>query len=339
MNGGQCDDAIGGRSVAVPLEAWGSIQGDHLMLTRRNMLISTMAGLGVAVLRMPSVRANDWQGKFSTLNFGVVSSENEADRIAHYQTFVAYMEGRLGVPLKMHQATDYAGTIEALKARKLEFARFGAVSYAQAWLITGGKVEPIAVETDSDGSVSYHSVIAVKADSPYQSLDDLKGKSLAFADPNSTSGFVAPSYFLREEGINPESFFGRTGFSGSHENGILAVLNGTYDAAATSWTNEERSNVARMESKGMIPKGQIRYLWKSPKLPNGPWATHADLPTALKVDIRAALVALPTSNPSAWKDITDGKSKGVEETTHADFEPIIRMIKDNQRARRDAKSN
>jgi phosphonate transport system substrate-binding protein len=273
------------------------------------------------------------------LNFGVVSSENEADRIARYKAFVAYSERRLQVPIKMHQATDYAGTIEALKARKLEFARFGAASYAQAWLITGGKVEPIVVETDSEGSVSYHSVIAVKADSPYQSLDDLKGKSLAFVDPNSTSGFVATAYFLREDGINPETFFGRTGFSGSHENGIIAVLNGTYDAAATSWTNEERSNVARMERKGMIPKGQIRYIWKSPKLPNGPWAMHADLPAALKVDIRAALVALPTADPQAWKDITDGKSKGVEETTHVAFEPIIRMIKDNQRARRDARSN
>ena len=138
---------------------------------------------------------------FSTLNFGVVSSENEADRITRYKAFVAYMEQHLQVPIRMHQATDYAGTIEALKARKLELARFGAASYAQAWLITGGKVEPIVVETDNEGSVAYHSVIAVKADSPFRSLEDLKGKSLAFADPNSTSAFVAPSYFLREQGI------------------------------------------------------------------------------------------------------------------------------------------
>jgi phosphonate transport system substrate-binding protein len=206
-------------------------------------------------------------------------------------------------------------------------------------LITGGKVEPIVVETDSEGSVAYYSVIAVKVDSPYRSIEDLKGKSLAFADPNSTSAFVAPVYFLREQGIDPGAFFGRTGFSGGHENGIIAVLNGTYDAAATSWTNEERSNVARMELKGMIPKGQIRYIWKSPQIPNGPWAMRADLPMALKSDIRATLVGLPTADPTAWKDITDGKSKGVEEITHADFEPIIHMIKDNQRARRDAKSN
>jgi phosphonate transport system substrate-binding protein len=309
------------------------------MQTRREMLIRTITGLGVAALPLTRVSANEWRRQVSALNFGVVSSENEADRITRYKAFVAYLEARLQVPIRMHQASDYAGTIEALKARKLEFARFGAAAYAQAWLITSGKVEPIVVEADSEGSVSYHSVIAVKVDSPYRSLEDLKGRSLAFADPNSTSGFVAPSYFLREQGIDPDTFFGRTGFSGSHENGIIAVLNGTYDAAATSWTNEERSNVARMEFKGMIPKGQIRYVWKSPQLPNGPWSMHADLPMALKGDLRATLVALPSADPAAWKDITDGKSKGVEETTHAAFEPVIRMIAANQRARRDAKSN
>jgi len=102
------------------------------MQTRREMLISTITGLGVAALGIPWVRANEWRSQFSTLNFGVVSSENEADRIARYKAFVAYLERRLQVPIKMHQATDYAGTIEALKARKLELARFGAAAYAQA---------------------------------------------------------------------------------------------------------------------------------------------------------------------------------------------------------------
>lgn len=108
------------------------------MHTRREMLIRTITGVGVAALGIPPVSANEWHSQFSTLNFGVVSSENEADRLARYQAFVAYLERRLQVAIRMHQATDYAGTIEALKARKL-----------------------------------------------------------AFADPNSTSAFVAPSFFLR----------------------------------------------------------------------------------------------------------------------------------------------
>ena len=93
-----------------------------------------------------------------------------------------------------------------------------------------------------------------------------------------------------------------------------------------------------MEGKGMIARGQTRVIWTSPKLPGSPWAMHTDLPSSLKADIRAALIQLPTADPQAWQDLTDGKNKGVLEISHADYGPIIRMIKDNQRARRDVKS-
>ena len=249
-------------------------------------------------------------GTFPELNFGVISSENEADRVSRHQRFLAYMERTLRVKLRMHNATDYAGTVEGLKARKLEFARFGPASYAQAWLVTGGKVEPLAVQTDSDGFAGYHAIIVVRTDSTYQRVEDLKSKSLAFADPNSTSGYVAPNYFLKEAGFDPGKHFGRTGFAGSHENGVVAVINGTYDAAATWWTNEERGNVQRMEQKGMIPKGQVRYVWKSPKLPESPWAIHTDLPPDLRRDVRAALLGLPSADPQAWKASPTASRRG-----------------------------
>jgi phosphonate transport system substrate-binding protein len=89
----------------------------------------------------------------------------------------------------------------------------------------------------------------------------------------------------------------------------------------------------------MIPTGQTRMIWKSPKLPSSPWAIHTDMPASLKADVRATLLALPTADPQAWKELTDGKNQGVQEITHADYEPIVRMIKDNQRACRDVKSN
>jgi phosphonate transport system substrate-binding protein len=96
--------------------------------------------------------------------------------------------------------------------------------------------------------------------------------------------------------------------------------------------------VTRMEGKKMIPAGQIRYVWKSPKLPSSPWAIPTDLPASLRSEARAALVALPTNAPQVWKDLLDGQSTGVQEITHAEYEPIIRMIKANQVARRDGKS-
>jgi phosphonate transport system substrate-binding protein len=304
------------------------------MTTRRALIVGAAAVASSRWLRPRPAAGADWRRDFPELNFGIISSENEADRVARHQRFHAYMERALRVKLRMHNATDYAGTIEGLKARKLEFARFGPASYAQAWLVTGGKVEPLAVQTDKDGFAGYHSVIVVKTDSPYRRVEDLAGKSLAFADPNSTSGYVAPHYFLKEAGFEAARHFGRTGFSGSHENGVIAVINGTYDAAATWWTNAERGNVQRMEGKGLIPRGQVRIVWTSPKLPESPWAIHTDLPPDLRHDVRAALLALPTADPAAWRDLTDGKSKGLIAIAHPDYAPVVRMVQATQRERR-----
>ena len=304
------------------------------MTTRRDVVLGLAAGLTGVILRPQTARAASWRSSFPTLAFGVISAENEADRAMRHQPLVAYLEKRLGTKMRMHHATEYAGTIEALKARKIEFARFGPASYAQAWLVTNGKVEPIAAATDSDGYAAYHSVVVVKTDSAFKSLDDLKGRSLAFADPNSTSGYVAPAYFLREQGIDLAKYFGRTGYAGSHENGIIAVVNGTYDATVTWWTNEQRSNFLRMEEKGMVPKGSVRVVWKSPALPESPWAIHTDLPPDLKADVRSALMAFPTAEPAGWRALMDGKSKGLVEVRHADYEPVVRMIQANQRERR-----
>jgi phosphonate transport system substrate-binding protein len=279
--------------------------------------------------------AATWQDKYPTVSFSVISSENEADRIARHQKMISYLEKTLGMKVKMHVATEYAGTIEAMKSGMVQFAQFGPASYAAAWEITGGNVEPFLAGTDSAGNVGYYSVIAVKVSSPFRSLDDLKGKTFAFADPNSTSGYLVPSFYLRRQGYPSDKFFSKTGFSGSHENSILAVLNGTYDAAATFWNDDRIGNVQRMEEKGMIPQGQIRFIWKSPKLPGDPvYVMNKSLPVELKTLIKTALLTMPEADPAAWKDLTGGKYKTMKEVSHADYVDIIEMRRENLKDRR-----
>ncbi len=305
------------------------------------MLIKSLLILAFSLLTLfgsgwtTPVFAERWQDKYPTLNFSRISSENEADRLARDRRFLAYLEKAFGVKLKTHVATEYAGTIEALRSKKVEFAVLGPASYAAAWEITGGKVEPILAGTDKNGNLGYYSVIAVKKDSPYQTIQDLKGKTFAFADPNSTSGFLIPSYYLRKQGYPPDTFFGKTGFSGSHENSILAVFNGSYDAGANWWNDDRYSNISRMEEKGMIPKGQLRIIWKSPRLPGDPvWVVHKDLPAQMIADIKAVLLAMPTAAPEAWKDLSGGKSASLKEVAHRDYEDIIQIRKENLKQRK-----
>ena len=289
---------------------------------------------GLMLLSQTSAMAEAWQKEYPVVTLGVITSENEADRVERYKPVRAYLEKELNVEIKWRSATDYAGVIEALKSRKIEIARFGPASYAKAWIVTKGKVEPLVGELDKKGDFGYHSVIVVKEDSPYLELEDLKGKTFAFADPNSTSGHQAPRYFLAEAGYDPDSFFGSTSFSGSHENSVMALLNGTFDAAATWWRSKTRSNPNRMEEKGMIEPGQWRVIWKSPRLPSSPWAMHTDLPKQMRDDIREALYSMKDNDPDAWQALTDGKASGFRKVSHEDYAAIVRMIDHNLKQRR-----
>lgn len=275
-----------------------------------------------------------WQDKYPVLNLGVITSENEADRTARYAPVQEYLEKELGVKINWRVATDYAGIIEGVKAGKIDIARFGPASYAKAWMVTKGEVDPLVGELDTRGIFGYHSVVVVKTESPYQKLEDLKGKTLAFADPNSTSGHQAPRYFMGEYGIKVDDHFENTPFSGSHENSVMGLVNGTFDAAATWWRNEEHSNPSRMEGKGMIEPGQWRVIWKSPKLPSSPWAMSTKLPKDMRADVKRALLDMPTRSPAAWQGMTSGKASALREVTHKDYESIVRMIKHNLRERR-----
>jgi phosphonate transport system substrate-binding protein len=298
-------------------------------MTRRTATALTLAGVASLALGATTAHAADWRQKYPEITVGVGTSENEADRLQRYKPVLAYFEKTLGVKVNWRSATDYAGIVEGLKAGKISVARFGPAAYAKAWVITKGEVEPLVGELTKDGDFGYYSVIVVKKDSPYKSLEDLKGKKFAFADPNSASGHQAPRYFLSESGVDADKFFGSTAFSGSHENSIIALYNGTFDAAATWYNSEERSNITRMEGKKMIEPGQWRVIWKSPLLPSSPWAMSAKMPKEMRDDVRQALVKMKDADPAAWKSLTDGKSSGVREVSHKDYEAMVRMIKAN----------
>ncbi len=293
--------------------------------------IALMAAALVGLAAFPA--AADYKKEFKELRFGITSSENEKDSMARFDVFAAYLRDRLGVPVTVHRGTDYAAVVEALRAKKLEFARMGPAAYARGVQVMGKGIVPVAKDMDLDGAVGYHSTIVVKADSPYRSLADLKGKSLAFADPNSGSGYMAPSYFLSKDGMEPTKYFGRTGFAGNHEQGVFAVINGTYDAAATWWNNDLRSNVARMEEKKMIPPGQVRIIWTSPLIPNSPWVARA-LPEDLLKAYADALLAMPTAAPEVWNRVHDGKMLKTVPARPEDYLDAVRMIEENTKARK-----
>jgi phosphonate transport system substrate-binding protein len=289
-----------------------------------------MAGVIVAVFLSyltPAVAA-DWRQEYKEINMGVITEENAEDRAKRWDPVRDYLSKELGVPVKWREATDYAGVIEALKAKKVELAWFGPASFARAWIVTEGQAVPLAAEIDKDGGFGYFGVIIVKKDSPYKTVEDLKGVRFGFADPNSTSGYQAPNFFLTEQGYKPDEFFGSTTFSGSHENSVKMLYEDNFDAVATWWTNDKKSNMSRMEDKGMIEPGAYRIIWKSPRLPSDPFTVPAWLPQQMQDDIQKVLLAMPEKDPAAFKALMGG-SQGFRAVTLEDYQPVIRFVKAN----------
>lgn len=290
------------------------------------MRIITAALLTLAAAS--SALAQDWKEDYKTVRIGVSSAENEADRMVRWEPYRKYLEDALGVKVEIFTAGSYDGIVQALAADQIEVASIGSSAYAAAWTASDGKVRPILAAQEKDGSTGYYSVIAVRCDSGYKSIEDLKGKVVAFADPDSTSGYAVPYYNLVQQEIEPSSYFSATPFAGSHEAGVQGVVNKQFDAAATYINNEVTGIPQRMVEKGMIPDGEICFIWESPEITNGPVTVRTNLPEEMVDAIKAAYLTAPTAAPEAFTAITGGEganTKGYVEVDHDRYQWIVDM--------------
>ena len=252
------------------------------------------------------------------------------------------MSQQLGMPVKLFPAADYAGVMQGIAAGQLEAAEFGASGFAGAWLDCKC-LEPVVVPTEKDGSTYYYSVMVVRADSGIKTLDDMKGHSLAWADPNSTSGYLIPSATLKAKGIKLDDgvYFSKTGFSGGHEQGVVAVLNKQYDGTVT-WTSGQgektegytRGNIRSMVDKKMLKMSDINIIWQSGKIPNGPWTVRSALPDDLKKTFTAFMLDLPKSHRAIYDDVEMGSGVGYAPATMELYHDIIELRLAEQRANR-----
>jgi phosphonate transport system substrate-binding protein len=171
-----------------------------------------------------------------------------------------------------------------------------------------------------------------KADSGIESLADMEGKTLAFADPNSTSGYLVPNAELREQGIDPDAFFSSTGFGGGHEQAVVAVLNGQYDAGVT-WTSGvgdinqgySRGNLRSMVDRGMLDMSEIQIIWQSNLITNGPRVIRTDVPQELKDLVMGAMMQMQVLDRDCFNAINDGEAMGYWPINVDFYMPIINM--------------
>ena len=305
------------------------------MSLNRAIQTTTTAAV-VAVMLIATTAANaDWRTQYPTINFGVLTLENQMTTVDRYNIYIAYAEKKLGVKIKLFQASDYAGVGQALIAGHLQMARIGGAGYASVWLDCNGCIEPLVTTEGLDGTTGYLSILTVRTDSPYQSLQDLKGKSIAFADPNSTSGYIVPMVMLTKAGIDPDKFFGKTSFSGGHEQSVIALLKGTYDAVYT-WTakNDSFGNLRMMMDKGLLKRDQVRIIGTSDPIRNPLLAVRNELPAQMKKDIAQMYFDMATENKAVLRAAAQGDVKRYVAVTHEDYATQIEARKFLRAARK-----
>lgn len=298
-----------------------------------NKLFAQAAVAALGLVSVIPAQAADWREDYRIIRFGILSEENAADAVLRHEPLRVYLEKTLGVTVELFTAANYDGSIQALAANQIEFSTLGSSGYAAAWTATKGGVLPLVSTVDDQGRTGYNSIIVTRCDSPYKTVADLEGKVLAFADPDSTSGYNVPFFNLKEQGFDPQTFFSAIPFSGSHEAGVMGVAGGQFDAAATYRSAEDDSVPSRMEGKGMLEEGVICEIWTSPEITNGPVTARSNLPPELIDAMRKAFMDMAENDRETLQAVSPEAADYVE-TNHETYEWIVEMREWFRRNRR-----
>ncbi|RUY21528.1 phosphonate ABC transporter substrate-binding protein [Mesorhizobium sp. M7A.F.Ca.US.001.04.2.1] len=284
--------------------------------------------VSIVALTIGAAQAED----LKEFRIGILGGENEADRLRSFQCLVDKLPSVLGVEkVSLFPAADYDGTVQGLLGGTLDYAELGASAYAKVYLENKDAVEPILTTVQTDGSTGYYSIMVARADSGIKTLADMKGKKLGFADPDSTSGYLIPVTSLPKDiGADVKTYFASTGFGGGHEQLVLEVLKGTFDAG-TTWGSGvgafkdgyTSGNLRKMVDKGILDMDDLVELWKSPLIPNGPIVVRTSLDAGIKAKFKDFMVSLPQSDPACFASIQGGDYKSFTEVTPAFYQPII----------------
>jgi phosphonate transport system substrate-binding protein len=277
--------------------------------------IAIMMGLGLAgfaALALQSLAQADRTGWPTEVVYATVPTEASKDATQRYTPLIAHLEKTLNVKIKFQNGADYTAVIIAQRAKQVDIADYGANSYLDA-VEQGANVEALVIADNVKGGSTYKSIVLVKKDSPIKTMAEAKGKTFSFVDPESTSGYLIPLvYFLKDLKVKPEEYFSKVVFAGTHENSILSVARGTVEVGAA---NDQ--GLATAIEKGVLKSDDVRAIWTSKPIPNGPTAIRKDLPESFRKAVKAAFLAF--KDP---KGLDSFNIKGFLASEDKDFDPI-----------------
>ena len=254
-------------------------------------------------------------------NIGILGGENAQDRLASNECLRAKVEAALGVPVKLFTPADYDGVIQGLLGGTLDYAWLGASAYAKIQLTDPEAVEVKLTKMNTNGSTGYYSIGFTRKDTGITSMDEAKGKVFAFADPNSTSGYLVPGAELAGKYGKLEEYFAEVKMSGGHEQTIVGVANGDFDAGVSwadgvgNWEDGYNSGAFRKAADaGLVDMNDLVEIWRSSLIPEGPMVVRKALPQDVKDKVTQLTADLWETDAECAYGVAAGEAK--------DFVPV-----------------
>lgn len=270
------------------------------------------------------------------ISFGIIATDAAAAQRERWEPFFRDMEKKTGLKIKSFYAPDYAGVIEAMRFNKVQVAWFGNKSAMEA--VDRAEGEIFAQVMYADGSFGYHGLLITHQDSPYRSLDDVlkNARTINFGigDPNSTSGFLVPTFYVfAKNNVDHRSAF-KTIRNASHGANLQAVLARQVDVATNN-----TEDLGKLEATKPELARQIRVIWKSPLIPSDPFVWRKDLDPAVKAKLKPFVLNYAKSDPeekAILKNIYN--YGGFRDSNNDQLLPIrqLELFKDRRKVEGDA---
>ena len=281
-----------------------------------NKFMATSAAALALGMAGTSVLAQD-------INLGIISTEATQNLKQDWEPLIADMKKQTGLNVTAFFAPDYASIIEGMRFNKVQVAWFGNKAAAEAVDRASGEV--FAQMVNADGTQGYYSHLIVNTDSGLNSLDDVlkNGKNLSFGngDPNSTSGFLVPGFYVFSKNkIDAKTHFKVTR-SANHETNALAVANKQVDVA----TNNSE-NLEKIQQRYPDKFKSIKVVWTSPLIPLDPMVIRKDMPEAQKAKIKNFFYNYGKTDAKEKEVLMKiGKLSGFKESTNRQLLPIRQL--------------
>ena len=279
------------------------------LLSNVPSLKSILAGTALCVLGFMTSSLHAQQ----VFKITAIPDESPTELARKAAPLISYLEQKLGMAVEFTPVSDYAASVEALANKQVDLAWFGDFTFVQASVRSGGKAVPLVQRAEDE---QFRSVF-ITSNPAINTLVDIKGRTLSFGSPSSTSGHLMPRSALLDVNINPDKDLKRVAYSGAHDATIVAVAAGKVDAGALNISVWEK-----FVAEKKVDTSKVRVIFTTPPYFDYNWTVHADMPIALQQKLTQAFLDLSSDNAQGKEVLALQRATRFVPTTAANYKGI-----------------